>query len=180
MLFRRALISAPNNLRQFSVGIMSVRCPHCMAKRFRNEILSSCCLNGKVSLPPRPTIPAELMRLLKDNTFRKHIRKFNQGLAWTSLGASIDQRYANLENGVYTFRIQGQLHHQIGSLLPENNQDAKFGQIYFMDSQEQGRRRADIFDISEETFESLKVILSDCNNPYLGVYRQARDTIGNQ
>lgn len=35
-----------------------------------------------------------------------------------------------------TFKIQGQIYHQIGSILPTNENDAKFLQIYFIGNEE--------------------------------------------
>ena len=35
-----------------------------------------------------------------------------------------------------TFKVQGQVYHQIGSLLPISEQDRKFLEIYFMDNVE--------------------------------------------
>lgn len=47
-----------------------------------------------------------------------------------------------------------------------------------MDSQDQAQRRSEIFEISPEVFQSLKQILTDCNNPFLQIYRQAREIVG--
>ena len=37
-------------------------------------------------------------------------------------------------HGVYTFHIQGELYHLMGSLLPADDQDPAFAQIYIYDS----------------------------------------------
>lgn len=174
-LLKKALTLSNRPIKQFSVGRMSKTCTFCGSKRFAKEILSSCCLNGKVALPSRAEIPQQLKELIANSDFKNNIRKYNQGMAWTSLGANVDQRFANQQNGFYTFRIQGQLHHKIGSLLPGDNELAKFGQIYFMDSQDQGQRRADIFDLCPQIFRKLKEILNYCQNPYIGIFKQARD-----
>jgi hypothetical protein len=176
-LLNNALKNTNRPIKQFSVGRMTNSCRFCGARRFPLEILTSCCLNGKVALPSRAEIPQQLKNLLKNPHFMNNIRKYNQGMAWTSLGAKIENNYANQRNGVYTFRIQGQLHHKIGSLLPESGEN-KFGQIYFMDSQEQGQRRAEIFELSPQIFQTLKEILNECQNPYVNIYKQARDIIG--
>ena len=63
------------------------------------------------------------------------IRSYNQVLAFTSLRTNIDNELANAQKGVYTFRIQGELYHQIGGLMPINDcQKPKFAQIYFYDT----------------------------------------------
>lgn len=71
-----------------------------------------------------------------DISFRKDIRKYNASMAWTSMGANVDERLANQRDGVYTFKISGQLSHKIGSLLPQRHESHKFAQIYFLDGDE--------------------------------------------
>lgn len=56
----------------------------------------------------------------------------------TSFGATkICDLICNGNNFVTTFKIQGQVYHKIGSLMPMPNDDPKFLQIYFMDSCEE-------------------------------------------
>ena len=45
----------------------------------------------------------------------KDIGKYNQANAFTSMGAKVNQNLANERNGTYTFRIDGELYHQIGN-----------------------------------------------------------------
>ena len=65
--------------------------------------------------------------------FRSHIRTYNSSLALCSLGANIDNELANAKRGVYTFRIQGIVHHYIGNLLPNRDEAPIFAQIYMHD-----------------------------------------------
>lgn len=68
--------------------------------------------------------------LLGEHTHSKHfldnIRAFNNAFQMTSFGAQ------QISEGPFmpTFKIQGQVYHLIGSLLPENQ--PKFLQIYFI------------------------------------------------
>ncbi len=103
-----------NQVALLTIGGMSVQCRHCSAMRFAKEAESGCCLKGKVQLPARINYPERLKELLRDQTFKQNIRKYNQGLAFTSTGANVDQTLANQRAGVYTYRIQGELMHQIG------------------------------------------------------------------
>lgn len=48
----------------------------------------------------------------------------------TSFGVMNIVRYGNF---MPTFKVQGQMYHQIGSLLPVLDEDLQFLQIYFMD-----------------------------------------------
>ena len=65
--------------------------------------------------------------------FRNHIRAYNLDLAFCSLGANINKELANARRGVYTFRIQGVIHHYIGSFLPCCNEPPSFAQIFIHD-----------------------------------------------
>ena len=51
-------------------------------------------------------------------SFKKNIRQYNAVFAFVSLGVNIDHAITNAQ-GAYCFRINGELHHLAGSLLPE-------------------------------------------------------------
>jgi len=77
-------------------------------------------------LPNLPATPQELEVLLtsKENSaakFRDQIRMYNSVLAFTSLGAKVDESVTG-DPGPYSFRIQGELYHKIGSLCPVEGQ----------------------------------------------------------
>lgn len=78
--------------------------------------------------------PNELHRLYDDQGeegrhFRKHLRQYNSLFQITSFGC----KETNLGNGWNpSVVIQGQIHHYIGSLLPESDAQAQFIQIYFL------------------------------------------------
>jgi hypothetical protein len=120
---------------------MSFICSYCNAKLFENELKSAriCCMNGKVELPNLKRLPNKLISLFVEDTevcknFQKDIRAYNNAFAFTSLGVNLDHNLANSTEGMYTFRISGQMYHRIGSLLPQSEQnEPKFAQIYFQD-----------------------------------------------
>src|SRR5271154_6913990 len=66
-------------------------------------------------------------------SFRTNIRNYNNALAFSSLGVRIDQSVAG-QSGIYTFKIQGELVHRIGSLLPHPGEVPRFAQIHILDS----------------------------------------------
>jgi len=108
-------------------------CNHCYALKWQNETKGFCCSNGQVliaSLSPAPQYLHALLTTNDPNTdepYVNQIRAYNQILAFTSLGANIDENLANACDGVYTFRIQGALYHQIGGLMPRDiNQQPTF------------------------------------------------------
>ncbi|CAI2197384.1 19421_t:CDS:1, partial [Funneliformis geosporum] len=105
-----------------------------------------------------------------DEPFVTHIRAYNQVLAFISLGVNLDKEFANAKKGVYTFRIQGALYHQIGGLIPKyNDEKPLFAQIYFYDSNldNQLQRRQEMFpnlnaDMLKELQDELNII-----NPFV-------------
>jgi hypothetical protein len=61
--------------------------------------------------------------------FLDNIRKYNSCFQMTSFGTSKEV----VDSGFMpTFRIQGQVYHRVGSLLPPSNEEHKFLQIYFL------------------------------------------------
>jgi hypothetical protein len=85
-----------------------------------------CCENGKVLLSSLPATLQELKVLLTNKErsvikFRDQIRMYNSVLAFTSFGAKVDES-VTIGIGPYSFRIQGELYHKIGSMCPVEGQ----------------------------------------------------------
>lgn len=143
------------------IGPIEVVCNHCGALKFAGETPGLCCLSGKVKLPPLPLPPEPLHSLLRGETpesrhFLSNTQKYNGCFQMTSFGADIidergfnptfkviSARESNPSFSFYdqkslilispsTLQIQGQIHHRIGSLLPLEDAQHKFLQIYFM------------------------------------------------
>lgn len=121
---------------------MDQECNYCNALKFKNETAGMCCSSGKVILPPLSLPPEPFKSLMsgegaESKLFLKHIRKCNCCFQMTSFGANIinntDSRGCNFDS---TFKIQGQVYHQIGSLMPMPAERPKFLQIYFMGDEE--------------------------------------------
>jgi hypothetical protein len=126
-LFENKDASAP---RQWDCGEMDTICGFCSAKMWIKERLtkstnnnpqfSLCCENGKVLLPNLPATPQELEVLSTNKEsnavkFRDQIRMYNSVLAFISFGAKVDESVTR-GPGPYSFHIQGELYHKIGSL----------------------------------------------------------------
>lgn len=101
----------------------------------KGEILySNCCKYGKIKIPQFKEPPQFLKRLLdsRGDRYSKHflqnIRQYNL-FSFTSMRGNIDNKI-NKGEGPYVFRINGQIHHRIGSLLPEPNKIPKFAELY--------------------------------------------------
>ena len=112
---------------------MRFTCQFCRALKWGGESPGMCCSNGKVNLPSLEEPPQPLRDLLAESSltsdsFLKLIRKYNSAFQMTSFGAHVVR-----EGGwMPTFKVQGQVYHLIGSLLPSQNCKPSFLQIYFI------------------------------------------------
>jgi len=119
-----------STLGQWDCGEMDTICGFYNAKMWikerstkstnNNPQFSLCCENGEVLLSNLPATPQELEVLLtsKESSvikFQDQIRMYNSVLAFTSLGAKVDELVTG-GPGLYSFCIQGELYHKIGSL----------------------------------------------------------------
>ena len=91
-----------------------------------------------MKLPLLCTPPAPLDSLFNgDHTdsrdFQRNIRKFNKAFAMTSFGATREVRWDGWDP---TFKVQGQVYHRVGSLLPQADQHSAFLQLYFIGNPE--------------------------------------------
>ena len=150
-----------------------------------------CCRGGKVSLPLLKDPPPFLAGLLNPNgdTFSKYfiksIRSYNSMFAFTSLGAKIDMDI-NKGPGPYVFKINGQVHHRIGSLLPDEGKSPVYAQLYIYDTDNEVENRISIFDrdrdcegeneIDRRIVEGL-VRMFDAANELVKSFRAARDLL---
>lgn len=121
----------------------------CKARTSADPTFSICCQDGKVLLPKFNQTPPPLDKLLdyEDSSmskFRDQIRIYNGMFCFTSFGVRIDHS-VNTRRGLYTFRINGQNYHRIGSLLPMPGVQPKYAQLYFFDTQNEARNRMGAF-----------------------------------
>ena len=177
-----------NQIERHQLGRMNQQCRHCGAKMWLGESASMCCGNGRVCLPALEPPPGPLNRLLlgqdrQSTEFRSKIRAYNSVLSFTSVGARIDEQLATGRQGVFTYRLKGELIHRIGSLLPAEGNAPAFLQMYIYDTQnEVDNRMAQMRDrdgadqLDRTTLEELMTMLRECN-PYVAVFRQAIDVI---
>ena len=64
--------------------------------------------------------------------FLTNIRKYNSVFQMTSFGCN----EVSMAGFNPSFRIQGQVYHLIGSIVPTQGESPKFAQIYFIDDHE--------------------------------------------
>jgi hypothetical protein len=101
--------------------------------------------DGKVVLSSLLATPQELEVFLtsKESSvvkFRDQIRMYNSVLAFTSLGAKVDESVTG-GVGLYSFHIQGEFYHKIGSLCPAKGQRPQFAQLYIHDTKHEHQNR---------------------------------------
>ncbi|GJZ62274.1 DNA helicase PIF1, ATP-dependent [Tanacetum coccineum] len=191
-----ALTSAGIPVAYHNLGPPSYECPAChavmwygerndKAKRDVNLTFSLCCQEGKVLLPLFNETPPPLKQLLdyKDTTtsrFREQIRVYNIMFSFTSFGVKIDHSI-NTGRGPYTFRINGQNYHRMGSLLPAEGVQPRYAQLYFFDTQNEIRNRMSAFMDNESREKVDKNIVADLtqmldhSNPIVRSFRMAKE-----
>jgi hypothetical protein len=153
---------------------------------FKSPKFGQCCLHGTVDIPPLKQLPKEIYNLitLESNygiALRLAIRLYNSILAFASTSANVDQALMAATVGVYTYRIQGAVHHAISSYLPKQNQRPQFSQIYTYDADMQSTIRTGMYP---------KAIIADIlnifqhqlhlNNPYVRIYMQVGELLRNE
>jgi hypothetical protein len=105
-----------------------------------------CCHGGKAQLPILKPPPQLLQHLLfgrqgsDSHNFQAHTRIYNSMFAFTSPGMNVDD-HSNKGRGPPTLRIQGQVCHRIGSMLPPEGEPPKFAQLYIYDTENEVRNR---------------------------------------
>ncbi|PWZ20066.1 ATP-dependent DNA helicase PIF1, partial [Zea mays] len=149
-------------------------CGYCTAKKFEYEPPGFCCRGGKVELAPLET-PPQLRRLWDSadsdaKHFRDNIRFFNGHFSFTSLYCCLDSMTTNMrDSGIYTFRAQGMMYHNIKSFGSECGAEHKHLELYFYDddpSLEHRYRkcREDQIQKDQEVIKQIVGILR--GNPY--------------
>ncbi|GBP72440.1 ATP-dependent DNA helicase pif1 [Eumeta japonica] len=112
---------------------MTTICRYCNALKFKRETAG--CASGKVKLDPLLTPPQPLKTLFDGSDpdsshFLQHILEYNNCFRMTSFGANIIR-----EGGFMpTCKIQGQIYHLHGSMVPTPDEPHQFLQIYFISS----------------------------------------------
>ncbi len=98
----------------------------------------SCCANGKVQLPNQPPLEPTIRDLLNDRIFMDIIRSYNAAFAFCSFSAKTDENIK--PNGIYTYKVQGVIHHRVGP-LSNNLAKKQCAKIYITDGEMQEQHR---------------------------------------
>jgi hypothetical protein len=113
----------------------------------------------------------------------KEIRQYNCLFTFTSMEAQID-RSVNDGCGPPVFKICGQVHHRIGSLVPPDDGPPKFIQLYIYDTTNEIRNRLHSLDAEDSATRSLSPsvvntliqMLGD-HNSFVNKLRTARERL---
>ncbi|GJY85468.1 DNA helicase PIF1, ATP-dependent [Tanacetum coccineum] len=98
----------------------------------------------------------------------------------TSFEARIDHSI-NKGRGLYTFRINGQNYHIIGSLLPTKGTQPRYAQLWFFDTHNEIQNRLGAFmdtdseEGMDETIVGSLIRMLDANSAIAKAFRMARD-----
>ncbi|PRQ47027.1 hypothetical protein RchiOBHm_Chr2g0095281 [Rosa chinensis] len=160
-----------SNLSYKDLGDNVFTCNHCSACFWSEEankqlskkahlIYTNCCKNGQVKLQQSNPAPSFLQKILdpqnvpESTLFRQNIRVYNSMFSFTSMGATID-RSINNGSGPYVFKISGQVHHLMGSILPPDGECPKYAQLYVYDTKNEVSNRINAIDPTHEN-ENIK------------------------
>ena len=131
---------------QHYLGKFDHCCIHCEAYHWLDERLMSssamnphyglCCLQGKVTIDYVAPLPRPIYDLFVWDDgdavkFRTHIRWYNKAFAFTSSGGlwRLDRMVFD-GRGPPTYKIQGELYHQIGPLQSKEGCSPLYSQLY--------------------------------------------------
>ncbi|VFR01036.1 unnamed protein product [Cuscuta campestris] len=177
----------------------SYQCEHCGAQFWYKERLRGygkniqpkyplCCRSGKVALPSLLPPPQHLQDLFlgattKSHHFKKNIRAYNNMFCFTSMGGKIDHAMNN-GGGPPTYSLNGQNYHKIGTLLPPEDQNPRFAQLYIYDTSNEinNRIRSNRIKIDDKRnfhdiiVKELQAILDEFNILVIS-FRMAREKL---
>lgn len=119
-----------------------------------------------------------MLSLVSDTTdshhFLQHIRAYSNTFSFVSLGVNIV--HPSTSKGPPVFKIQGQLVHLIGSLLPCDETEAQFLQVYVTDNTIAARaRQAARFSLRPSVVTSLEHVMA--SNPFARLFATARERL---
>jgi hypothetical protein len=160
-----------------NIGKMDKRCLNCGAIKFKGETKGLCCSDGKVVLEPFSPLPPFLNELISgegplSKHFLNNIRLYNGSFAMTSFG----HKEAAVPGWNPSFRIHGQAFHRIGSLVPPEEGEPKFLQVYFLDTHAQELATRNNVNLKRNILEKLTQWLHE-NNHLVRQLKTARDVI---
>jgi hypothetical protein len=93
---------------------------------------------------------------MRCSDFMHLIRQYNSLFTFTSIGVHVDQ-LINTSSGPYIFRINGVIHHRIGSLLPVDSSRLEYAQLCIYDMSNEVQNRLFVIPSERETVDPGEV-----------------------
>ncbi|KAF8084736.1 hypothetical protein N665_0704s0001 [Sinapis alba] len=141
-----------------------------------NPSFTLCCGQDQVQLPILKDQPTALKRLMEEDDaqskhFQRNMRPYNMVFSFTSLGGKVER--CN--------------YHLMGSLQPPDDREAKFGQLYIVDTENEAENRSNCLSKGNKHFqvkkkdglkkEIIEILMKMLNevNLYAKQFRSARD-----
>ena len=160
------------------IGHMDIVCQYCTALRWSGESEQICCNKGNVQLPLLADPPSPRKSLLTDPTpvarsFRLHIRAYNSALCMASSAAKT--KY--FDSGIQQLRINGQVAHRMGGLLPPECRASCYSQLFVLDNDGHLNHLMNTplhEPLNKTILASLMTMLRRCNPYAHSVQRAAR------
>ena len=174
----RALHYRPDNFcNTTDIRTLSLKCSNCGALKFDKETDSLCCSKGKVQLDAFPQPQPFLQHLYEgvdsnSKHFLANIHKYNSAFQMTSFGCN----EVSIAGFNPSFRIQGQVYHLIGSMVPTQGESPKFAQIYFIDNEESevATRSAIVNGLKPDIIRVINQLLHQTNH-YVELFKVAKE-----
>ncbi|KAL4083260.1 hypothetical protein QTP88_028590 [Uroleucon formosanum] len=176
-------------LERHHVGALTAVCRHCDARHFSSERMamghfSTCCNNGQVTATgDRVSALYLLMNLLISDSqdsrrYRTDIRRYNNALAFAAFTSSVNPRRLP-GRGPRVFTLQVQVYHRTNNDVAVNREEARYCELYFLESGEANARRLDMAQ-QRNRHELSKSVITDLDNmlrkrnPYALAFRNMR------
>lgn len=129
------------DIQPHDLGVINCTCEYCGAKFFTDERncrerYTNCCSQGNVVLPPLQPLPEILHALYTDmhpysRTFMRDILKYNNAFQFSSCEATL--RDPPPGRGPMLYSIQGKMLFHIADVNINNQENAKYGPVYFLE-----------------------------------------------
>ncbi len=104
---------------------------------------------------------------------------YNSMLAFTLLSAKVDESVIK-GTKMYSFHMQGEFYHKIGSLCPAKGQHPQFAQLYIHDTERERQNcHAVMPSLDPMTLDRLLTMMYNIN-PYVEMFKMARDMMATE
>jgi hypothetical protein len=148
----------------------------CQAKHFEGESTRNrCCHNGNGQFKKFHPAHTGLLHLLKtEDNLRTHSRVYNSLFQMATLGSSFGGQIFTPKEFPFYFKFSGGIYHSIPPLIPKNNVEPRFVQLYVIDSFEdevkariaEGRK----LNVNDSLITVISRIIHDVN-PFIGTFK---------